>query len=128
MGLLAMIPKYEREFCCMCSHLLSGSARLSMGLLAMIPKIVERVLLIVFSSIEWVCQIFHGSASHDPQVTRSGSARLSMGLLAMIIEIVKRVLLHVFSSIKWVCQIFHGSASHVPQVSRRSSAACITIH
>ena len=112
----------------MYSDLFSGSARLFMGLLAMIPKIVEKVLLHVFSSIKWDCQIFHGSPSHDSQVSRSGSARLSMGLLLMIPKIVERVLLHVFSSIKWVCQIFHGSASHVPQVSRRSSAACITIH
>ena len=99
-----------------------------MGLLAMIPKIVERELLHVFSSIEWVCQIFHGSASHDPQVTRSGSARLSMGLLAMIPKIVERVLLHVFSSIMWVCQNVCGSAGHDPQVSRESSAACILIY
>ena len=109
----------------MYSDLFNGSARFFMGLLAMIPNIAERVLLLVFSSIEWVCQIFHGSASHDPQVTRSWSARLSMGLLAMIPKIVERVLLHVFSSIKWVCQIVHGSASHDPQDSRESSAACI---
>ena len=67
-----------------------------MFLLAMIPKIVERVLLHVLSSIKWVCQIVHGSASHDPQVSRSGSARLFMGLLAMIPKLVERVLLHVF--------------------------------
>merc|ERR1711872_1023006 len=97
---------------CLYSHLLSGSARLFMGLLAMIPKLAERVLLHVFSSIKWVCQIVHGSAGHDPQVRRSGSASLPMGLLAMIPKLVERVLLHVFSSIKWVCQIFHGSASH----------------
>ena len=46
-----------------------GSARLSMGLLAMISKLVERFLLHLFSSIKWVCQIVHGSASHDPQVS-----------------------------------------------------------
>ena len=62
----------------------------------MITKIVERALLHVFSSIKWVCHIFHGAASHDPQVSRSGSARLFMGLLAMIPKIVERVLLHVF--------------------------------
>ena len=67
-----------------------------MGLLAMIPKIVERVLLHVFSSIKWVCQIVHGFASHDPQDSRSGSARLFVGLLAMIPKSVERVLLHVF--------------------------------
>ena len=93
----------------MYSHLLNGSARLFMGLLAMIPKIVERVLLHVFSSIKRVCQIVHGSASHEP-------------------KIVERDLLHVLSSIKWVCQIVHGSASHDPQVSRESSAACICIY
>ena len=76
--------------------LFSGSATIFMGLPAMIPKIVERVLLHVFSSFMWVCQIFHGSASHDPQVSRSGSARLFMGLLAMIPKLVERVLLHVF--------------------------------
>ena len=81
-------------------HLLSGSARLSMGLLAMIPKLVEGVLLHVLSSLRWVCQIVHGSAGIDPQVSRCGSARLSKGLLAMITKIVERVLLHVFSSIK----------------------------
>ena len=69
--------------------ILSGSARLFMGLLAMIPKLVERVLLHVFSSIKWVCQIVHGSAGHDPQVSRGGSARLSMGLLEVIPKSVK---------------------------------------
>ena len=44
-----------------------------MGLLAMIPKLVERVLLHIFSSIQWVCQIVHGSASHDPHVSRESS-------------------------------------------------------
>ena len=58
----------------MYSHLFSGSARLFMGLLAMIPKLVERVLLHEFSSIKWVCQIIHGSASHDPQASRKSSA------------------------------------------------------
>ena len=72
---------------------------MSMGLLAIIPKLVERVLRHVFSFIKWVCQIVHGSASHDPQVSRGGSARLSMGLLAMISKLVERVLLHVFSPI-----------------------------
>ena len=91
---------------------------MSMGLLTMIPKLIERVLLHVFSSIKWVCQIVHGSASHDPQVSRGGSARLSMGLLAMLPELVERVLLRVFSSIKWVCQIVYGSASHDLQHSR----------
>ena len=67
-----------------------------MGLLAMIPKIAERVLLHVFSTIKWVCQIVHGSASHDPKDSRSRSARLFMGLLAMIPKSVERVLLHVF--------------------------------
>ena len=73
----------------MYSHLLSGSARMSMGLLTMIPKLIERVLLHVFSSIKWVCQIVHGSASHDPQISRGGSARLSMGLLEVIPKLVK---------------------------------------
>ena len=70
-------------------HLLSGSARLFMGLLAMIPKLVERVLLHVLPYIKWVCQIVHGSASHDPQISRGGSARLSMGLLEVIPKSVK---------------------------------------
>ena len=109
-------------------HLLSESARLFMGLLVMIPKLVERVLLHVFSSIKWVCQIVHGSAGHDPQVSRGGSARLSMGLLGMIPKLVERVRLHIFSFIKWVCQNVHGSASHVPQVSRESFVACILIY
>ena len=60
-----------------------------MGLLAMIPKLIKRVLLHVFSSIKWVCQIVHGSASHDPQISRGGSARLSMGLLEVIPKSVK---------------------------------------
>ena len=98
------------------------------GLLAMIPNLVERILLHVTLSFKWVCQIVHGSASHDPQVSRSGSARLSMGLLAMIPKLVERVLLHIFPSIQWVCQIVPGSASHDPQVSRKSSAACILIY
>ena len=68
---------------------------MSMGLLAMDPKLVNRVLLHVLSSIKWVCQIVHGSASHDPQVSRGGSARMSMGLLAMIPRLVERVLLHL---------------------------------
>ena len=84
-------------------HLLSGSARLFMGLLAMIPKLVERVLLHVFSTIKWVCQIFHGSASHDPKVSR-------------------KTLWPVLPSINWVCEIVHGSASHDPQISRGGSA------
>ena len=67
-----------------------------MGLPAMIPKLVERVQLQVLSSIKWVCQIVYGSASHDPQDSRSGSARLFVGLLAMIPKSVQRVLLHVF--------------------------------
>ena len=104
-----------------------SSARLNKGLLAMIPKLVERVLLHVTRSFKWVCQIVHGSASHDPQVSRSGSARLSMGLLAMIPKLVERILLHVTLSFKWVCQIVHGSASHDPQVCREDSATCITI-
>ena len=60
-----------------------------MGLLAMIPKLVERVLLHVLSSIKWVCQIVHGSASHDPQVSIGESARLFMGLLEVIPKSVK---------------------------------------
>ena len=58
----------------------SGSARLSMGLLPMIPKIVERVLLHVFDLL-------------------SGSARLFMGLLAMIPKIVEVGL----PDCLWVC-------------------------
>ena len=73
----------------MYSRLLSGSARLFMGLLAMIPELVEIVLLHVFSSIKWVCQIVHGSASHVHQISRGGSARLSMGLLEVIPKSVK---------------------------------------
>ena len=79
-------------------------------------------------SFMWVCQIVYGSASIDPQVSRSGSARLSIGLLAMIPKLVGRALLHVFSSIKWVCQIVNGSATQDPQVSRKSSAACTLIY
>ena len=94
----------------------------------MIPKSVEGILLQVILSFKWVCQIFLGSASHDPQVCRGGSARMSMGLLAMIPKLVERVLLHVFSSIKWVCQIVHGSAGHDPQLSRYISVACILIY
>ena len=52
--------------------LFSGSARLFMGLLAMIPKIVERVLLHVLSSIKWVCQIIHGSAIMIPKLVEVG--------------------------------------------------------
>ena len=78
---------------------------------------VERILLHVTLSFKWVCQIVHGSASHDPQVSRSGSARLCMGLLAMIPNLVERILLHVTLCFKWVCQIVHGSDSHDPQVS-----------
>ena len=72
-----------------------GSARLNKGLLAMIPNLVERILLHVTLSFKWVCQIVHGSASLDPQVSRSGSARFSMGLLAMIPKLVERSLLQV---------------------------------
>ena len=96
-----------------------------MGLLAMIPKLVERILLHVTLSFKWVCQIVHGSASHDPQVSRSGSARLSMGLLAMITILVERVLLHVLPSIKWVCQIFHGSAGADPLIYKGGSATLV---
>ena len=99
-----------------------------MGLLTMISKLVERILLHVIPSFKWVCQVVHGSASHDPQASRGGSARLFMGLLAMIPKLVERVLLHIFPSIQWVCQIVPGSASHDPQVSRKSSAACILIY
>ena len=51
----------------------SGSARLSMDLLTMIPKLEEKGLLHVFSSIKRVCQIVYGSASHDPHVSRESS-------------------------------------------------------
>ena len=91
-----------------------GSARLNKGLLAMIPNLVERILLHVTLSFKWVCQIVHGSASHDPQVSRSESARLFMGLLAMIPNLAERILLHITLSFKWVCQIVYGSASHDP--------------
>ena len=100
MGLLAMIPKLVEKLYGLFYLLLIGSARLFMGLLAMIPKLVERVLLHVLSSIKWVCQIVHGSASHDPQVSSGGSARLSMGLLAMIPKLVEVGL----PDCPWVCQ------------------------
>ena len=55
-------------------HPLSGSAKFFMGLLALVPELVERTLLPVLPSIKWVCQTVHGSASHDPQVSRKSSA------------------------------------------------------
>ena len=74
MGLLAMIPEIVER---VLLHVLSSIkwvCQIFLGLLAMIPKLVERVLLHVFSSIKWVCQIVHGSAGHDPQVSRESSA------------------------------------------------------
>ena len=63
---------------------LSGSAKFFMGLLALVPELVERTLLPVLPSIKWVCQTVHGSATHDPQVRRESSAAYfpiySMGL------------------------------------------------
>ena len=62
---------------------------MSMGLLAMITMLVERVLLHVLPSIKWVCQIVHGSAGADPLIYKGGSATLVKGLLAMIPKTVK---------------------------------------
>ena len=65
-------------------HPLSGSAKFFMGLLALVPELVERTLLPVLPSVKWVCQTVHGSATHDPQVSRESSAAYfpiySMGL------------------------------------------------
>ena len=54
-------------------HPLSGSAKFFMGLLALVPELVERTLLPVLPSIKWVCQTVHGSATHDPQVNKGDS-------------------------------------------------------
>ena len=51
----------------------------------------------------------HGSASHDPQVSREGSAAC-------------------FPSIEGVLPENKGSASHDPQVSRKGSAECIVLY
>ena len=47
-----------------------GSARFTMVLLAMIPKLVQRVLLHVFHLSRGFCQKDKGSASHDSQISR----------------------------------------------------------
>ena len=41
---------------------------------AMIPKLVERVLLHVSYLLRGFCQKIKGSASHDPHVKKEGSA------------------------------------------------------
>ena len=73
-----------------------------MVLLAMIPKLVVRVLLHVFLYIRGFCQKVKGSAGADPRNYKGGSARLTMVLLAMIPKLVERDLLHVVPSIKGV--------------------------
>ena len=70
---------------------------MTMVLLAMIPKQVERVLLNVLLSITGFCQKDKGSAGADPRNNKGGSARLTMVLLAMIPKLVERDLLNVFS-------------------------------
>ena len=57
---------------------------MTMVLLAMIPKLEERDLLNVLSSIRGFCQKHQGSAGADLRNYRGGSARLTMVLLAMI--------------------------------------------
>ena len=80
-----------------------GSARLNKGLLAMIPNLVERILLHVTLSFKWVCQIVHGSASHDPQVSREDSTASNtiflVGLPVMIPKLVEVGL----PDCSWVC-------------------------
>ena len=66
-----------------------------MVLLAMIPKLVVKVLLHVLLLITGFCQKDKGSAGADPRNNKGGSARLTMDLLAMIPKLVERVLLHV---------------------------------
>ena len=73
-----------------------------MVLLAMIPTLVERVLLHVFLYIRGFCQKVKGSAGADPRNYKGGSARLTMVLLAMIPKLVERDLLHVLSYIRGV--------------------------
>ena len=75
---------------------------MTMVLLAMIPKLVEMVLLHVFSYMRGFCQIDKGSAGADPSNYKGGSARLTLVLLAMIPTLVERVLLHVLSYIRGV--------------------------
>ena len=62
---------------------------MTLVLLAMIPTLVERVLLHVFLYIGRFCQKDKGSAGADPSIYKGGSARLSKGLLAMIPKSVK---------------------------------------
>ena len=61
-----------------------GSARKTRVLLSVIPKLVERDLLIVLFSMRGFCQKHQGSAGADPRHYRGGSARFTMVLLAMI--------------------------------------------
>ena len=75
---------------------------MTMVLLAMIPTLVERVLLHVFLYIRGFCQKVKGSAGADPRNYKGGSARLTMVLLAMIPKLVERDLLHVLSYIRGV--------------------------
>ena len=72
-------------------------------LLAMIPELVERVLLHVLLSITGFCQKDKGSAGADPRNNKGGSARLTMVLLAMIPKLVERVLLHILLLITGFC-------------------------
>ena len=119
-----------------------------MVLLAMIPKLVQRVLLHFFNLSRGFCQKDKGSASHDSQVSRKdllyvlcytrgfcqkdkgsagadprnyreGSARFTMVLLAKILKLVPRVLLHIFHLSRGFCQKDKSSASQDPQVSRK---------
>ena len=69
---------------------------MTMVLLAMIPTLVERVLLQVFLYIRGFCQKVKGSAEADPSNYKGGSARLTLVLLAMIPTLVEKVLLHFF--------------------------------
>ena len=92
---------------------------MTLVLLAMIPTLVERVLLHVFLYIRGFCQKVKGSAGADPRNYRGGSARFTMVLLAMIPKLVQRVLLHFFNLSRGFCQKDKGSASHDSQISRQ---------
>ena len=75
---------------------------MTLVLLAMIPTLVERVLLHVFLYIRGFCQKVKGSAGADPRNYKGGSARLTMVLLAMIPKLVERDLLYVLSYMRGV--------------------------
>ena len=82
---------------------------MTMVLLAMIPKLVQSVLLHFFNLSRGFCQQDKGSASHDSQVSRKvllyvlcyqgGSARKTRVLLELIPETIERVLLDLL----WFC-------------------------